>query len=107
MCIIVLEIISYLFYLIELEVGHCSVRIFICLKTYLLAIGNLAERFGGKWIFGGGILLSGIFTLLTPLAARIDYKMLIAVRILIGMASGPVFPSAAALWGQWVSKKLI
>ncbi|CAF1524391.1 unnamed protein product [Rotaria magnacalcarata] len=64
--------------------------------------GNLAERFGGKWIFGGGILISSILTLLTPLAARINYKLLIAIRVIIGMASGPAFPSAAALWGKWI-----
>ncbi|CAF0896316.1 unnamed protein product [Rotaria sordida] len=64
--------------------------------------GNLAEKFGGKWIFGGGIFIASILTLLTPLAARIDYKLLIAIRVIIGMASGPAFPSAAALWGKWI-----
>ncbi|CAF1348080.1 unnamed protein product [Adineta ricciae] len=64
--------------------------------------GNLAEKFGAKWIFGGSILVSSILTLLTPLAARVDYRLLIAIRVIIGMASGPAFPSAAALWGQWI-----
>ncbi|CAF1352641.1 unnamed protein product [Adineta ricciae] len=64
--------------------------------------GNLAEKFGAKWIFGGSILVSSILTLLTPLAARVDYRLLVAIRVIIGMASGPAFPSAAALWGQWI-----
>ncbi|CAF4812811.1 unnamed protein product, partial [Rotaria sp. Silwood2] len=64
--------------------------------------GNLAEKFGAKWIFGGGIFIASILTLLTPVAARIHYKLLIAIRVLIGMASGPAFPSAAALWGKWI-----
>ncbi|CAF3044070.1 unnamed protein product [Rotaria sp. Silwood2] len=64
--------------------------------------GNLAEKFGAKWIFGGGIFIASILTLLTPVAARIHYKLLIAIRVIIGMASGPAFPSAAALWGKWV-----
>ncbi|CAF4518676.1 unnamed protein product [Rotaria sp. Silwood2] len=64
--------------------------------------GNLAKKFGAKWIFGGGILISSILTPLTPLAARIHYKLLIAIRVIMGMVSGPVFPSAAALWGKWI-----
>ncbi|CAF3872931.1 unnamed protein product [Rotaria sp. Silwood1] len=64
--------------------------------------GNLAEKFGAKWIFGGGIFIAGILTLLTPFAARIHYTLLIVIRVLIGMASGLAFPSAAALWGKWI-----
>ncbi len=64
--------------------------------------GNLAEKFGAKWIFGGGILIAGLLTLLTPLAARTHVGLLIAIRFLTGVVSGPGFPSAAALWGKWV-----
>ena len=56
-------------------------------------------------MFGGCILSSGILTLLTPLAARIHYGLLIGIRVLIGMTSGSTFPSAAALWGKWVQCK--
>lgn len=65
----------------------------------------IAEKFGGKWVFGGVTLLTGILTLLTPVAARLDYRALVALRVLMGMASGPAFPSAAVLWGKWVIKK--
>jgi ACS family sodium-dependent inorganic phosphate cotransporter len=64
----------------------------------------MSERFGAKWIFGGCIFTASILTLLTPVAARIDYRLLIAIRVLTGMASGGAFPSAAALWGKWVNK---
>ncbi|CAF1039673.1 unnamed protein product [Rotaria sordida] len=64
--------------------------------------GNLAERFGAKWIFGGSILGAGILTLLIPLAARIHAGVLIAIQILNGAFQGPVFPSIAALWGRWI-----
>ncbi len=36
--------------------------------------GRLAEIIGGKWIFGCGILLTSIFTLLMPAAAKIDFR---------------------------------
>ncbi|CAF3556447.1 unnamed protein product [Rotaria sordida] len=64
--------------------------------------GNLAERFGAKWIFGGSILGAGILTLLIPLAARTHAGVLIAIQILNGAFQGPVFPSIAALWGRWI-----
>lgn len=48
------------------------------------------------------MLVGSILSLLTPVAARIDYRLLIAVRVLLGMVSGPAFPAAAVLWGKWV-----
>jgi ACS family sodium-dependent inorganic phosphate cotransporter-like MFS transporter 5 len=50
-----------------------------------LLIGALAERFGAKWVFGCGILVSGILTLLTPIAAKTHVGLLIFIRILIGI----------------------
>ncbi len=70
------------------------------IKTFFT--GNLAEKFGAKWILGGSVLIASILSLLTPLAARIHYKLLIAIRVILGMASGPAFPAAAVLWGKWV-----
>ncbi len=63
----------------------------------------MAEKFGAKWIFGGGILMAGLLTLLTPLAARTNVVLLIVIRFLTGVVSGPGYPAAAALWGKWVA----
>lgn len=70
--------------------------------TFFLTIGNVAEKFGAKWIFGGAVLIAGLLTLLTPLAARTHVGLLIAVRFLAGVVCGPGFPAAAALYGKWV-----
>ena len=45
----------------------------------------LFVRFGGKYLFGGGVLGTAALTLLTPLAARTNFALLIAVRILEGI----------------------
>lgn len=45
----------------------------------------MAERVGGKWLFGVGVLCTAILTLLTPLAARWGYAALITLRILEGL----------------------
>lgn len=41
---------------------------------------------GGKIVFGMGVLLTGLFSLLTPIAARSNVKTLILVRIMTGLA---------------------
>ena len=46
--------------------------------------GYLAAYFGGKALYGGGILLTALLTLLTPVAARTHFNLLIAVRVLEG-----------------------
>lgn len=47
-------------------------------------------------------MIAGLLSLLTPLAARTHVGVLIAIRFLTGLVSGPGFPTAAALWGRWV-----
>ena len=36
--------------------------------------GRAAEKYGGKWIFGIGILVTSIFTILMPFAAKFDVR---------------------------------
>ena len=40
--------------------------------------GRLAELYGGKWVLGLGILVTAVFTLLTPIAANTNFGLLIA-----------------------------
>lgn len=47
--------------------------------------GILAQRYGGKHVFGFGIFLTGVLTLLTPFAARMGPGYIIAVRVLEGI----------------------
>jgi len=62
----------------------------------------LAERVGGKVMFGGGILVTAMLTLLTPLAARWSVYMLIVLRVLEGIGEGVTFPSMHALLSCWI-----
>ncbi|WAR04254.1 VGLU2-like protein [Mya arenaria] len=48
--------------------------------------GYLATRLGGKYLFGGGVFLTALFTLITPLCAR---------------WSGVTYPSIHAIWSKW------
>ena len=37
-----------------------------------------------KWLFGVGILITSVFTVLMPIAAKTDYYLLLAVRVIEG-----------------------
>ena len=47
--------------------------------------GYLAEKYGGKWLFGIGTFITAFLTLLTPLAAKAGTTPFIAVRVLEGL----------------------
>ena len=47
--------------------------------------GWLGTRFGGKYLFGLGVLYTSVLTIFTPLAARHSVGMLILLRILEGL----------------------
>ncbi|XP_041369663.1 sialin-like [Gigantopelta aegis] len=49
--------------------------------------GWLATRFGGKRVFGWGIFLSALLTLITPVISNVSYVLLMIIRILLGAAS--------------------
>ena len=42
--------------------------------------GWLAERYGGKMVFGIGIVMTSVLTLFTPLAAETSVWLLVAMR---------------------------
>jgi len=48
--------------------------------------GWLASRYGGKHVFGSGVLITVIATMLVPVAARTHVVLLIALRVIMGLA---------------------
>ena len=47
--------------------------------------GWLAQRFGGKYVFGIGIVMTAVLTLFTPLAAQINIWALVVLRVVEGL----------------------
>ncbi|XP_042874013.1 sialin-like [Penaeus japonicus] len=64
--------------------------------------GRLAEMYGTKRVFGGAILVGGLLDLLTPVAARIHFGALIALRTLIGLSHGMVYPALNVMVAKWI-----
>ena len=48
--------------------------------------GLLAQRVGGKWVFGVGVVMTAILTTLTPFAAGTSVWLLVALRVLEGLS---------------------
>jgi len=61
----------------------------------------MADRYGGKWLLGGSVLVSSVISLLTPAAARIHLAAFLLLRIVSGFGAGVLFPALQALLARW------
>ncbi|XP_076368090.1 putative inorganic phosphate cotransporter isoform X2 [Tachypleus tridentatus] len=66
--------------------------------------GTLAKRFGDKRVFGLGILLSSVLTLLTPLSLQLPIGVFIVKRIVEGLGQGVMNPAMQSLLARWIPK---
>nr|XP_053635790.1 sialin-like [Cherax quadricarinatus] len=64
--------------------------------------GRMAEYLGGKIVFGTGIFLTAILTLLSPVCARASTTLFIIIRILEGFTEGVTFPAMNFMLASWV-----
>ncbi|XP_057660211.1 sialin-like isoform X2 [Diorhabda carinulata] len=67
--------------------------------------GVLAEKFGGKYSLGLGILSTAVFTLITPwviISTNGNWKVLVALRVIMGLGEGTTYPALNALLAKWV-----
>ncbi|XP_067658863.1 sialin-like [Haliotis asinina] len=63
--------------------------------------GWLAGRYGARRVWGLGMFVNGLGTILTPVSARLNLYVLYAVRFIIGFAAGVSYPATHSLWGRW------
>lgn len=67
--------------------------------------GMLAERYGGKWVLGGGLLSTAICTFITPFAVKKGgATALFILRVVEGLGEGPTMPGLMAMLSKWVPK---
>ncbi|GAB1606331.1 uncharacterized transporter slc-17.2-like, partial [Argonauta hians] len=64
--------------------------------------GVLADKYGGRRVIGVSILSTSLLTLLYPSLTRISGYFTLVLRILTGIASGPLFPTVQSLFSRWV-----
>ena len=67
--------------------GHVLAAYYYGYVATQLMGGRLSETIGAKMVYGTGIMLSGVFTLMGPVAVRAKFYAFIAIRVLTGAAS--------------------
>ncbi|XP_076045681.1 putative inorganic phosphate cotransporter [Oratosquilla oratoria] len=63
--------------------------------------GRLAEHFGGKVVLGWGIVLTGVFTVISPFCAWVAPELFFAIRVIEGLTEGVTFPAMHLLLATW------
>ena len=56
-------------------------------QAFFLCSAFLAERYGGRRVFGAAMLASSVFTLLLPVSAVLSKWLFLLMRILVGMGN--------------------
>lgn len=64
--------------------------------------GRMAEKYGGKLIYGLGVFLTGVLTIISPFAAYWGLIPFIIVRIAEGITEGVTFPAMHSMLAHWV-----
>ena len=65
----------------------------------------LAERFGGKYVFGIGLLLCSVGNFILPImTVNFETPVLTALRIMQGALQGLVVPAMYSLTAKWTPK---
>ncbi|KAK7082063.1 hypothetical protein SK128_021510 [Halocaridina rubra] len=64
--------------------------------------GRVAEYTGGKRVLGVSVLLSSVFALLSPVAARFSTNLFVTVRLLTGLAQGFAMPAVTRCLVVWI-----
>lgn len=68
-------------------------------STHIIA-GVLLKRVSAHLIFGWGVFISGLLTMLTPFVAS-NFCAFMAIRVLKGMFQGVAIPCLMAFWSKW------
>ena len=74
------------------------------LVTTILLGALLAQKIGGKMVFGMTVLGSSLLSLFVPFVSEMSPVALFVVRALQGAFQGPLYPALFVLASQWYPK---
>ena len=63
--------------------------------------GYLAGRYGARFIFGGAMIIAGLFSVVIPWGASIHWSIIWFLRLIVGLAHGVIWPSMAVIMSHW------
>ncbi|XP_046664255.1 vesicular glutamate transporter 2.1-like isoform X2 [Homalodisca vitripennis] len=86
----------------EQEVSHIAHASFFGYVATQILGGWLGACLGGSRVFGVGVALTALFSLVTPFVANTGVvNLLIAIRVIEGLFEGVTYPSIIAVWSRW------
>lgn len=85
--------IDYSFVIITFPLAHFVAQV---------PAGFLIDRFGAKWFYIGGVCLSSIMTIVTPVAIATSTAVVFVVRAFLGIAQSVLFPAVAVIIARWI-----
>lgn len=65
--------------------------------------GRLAEIVGARRVFGGGMLLASLLTVLTPAACYAHYYVILILRAVLGFFLGATWPAILPMAAAWIA----
>ena len=75
-----------------LQVGYILSAYFYGYIPMQLLAGWMADKFGVRHVLGTGMLIGGVLSVLSPVAARLHWGLFMALRVLMGFSMGVIFP---------------
>jgi ACS family sodium-dependent inorganic phosphate cotransporter len=85
----------------ETQKGLLLAAVFVGYIVSQTAGGWLVQRFGALRLLSIALLGFSSMTLLTPLAARHSFELLVALRTVLGLFEGLASPASYAMIGRW------
>ncbi|XP_066250757.1 vesicular glutamate transporter 1-like [Euwallacea similis] len=82
--------------------GYVLSSFFYGYLTTQLIGGVLGKKFGGKRVFGLGVVSTALITFVSPWLIKLHLFVLIAARILMGIFEGVTFASLYTIWAKWI-----
>lgn len=64
--------------------------------------GILANKYGTKLVFGLSNVTSCVLCLLMPMASYLDYRLMVALRLIQGFIAGISWPAMNHITGAWI-----
>jgi len=86
----------------EAQVGIVFSSFYFGYMFTMILGGYLADKYGGKYVLGFGVLAWSLFTFLTPIFAYQGFFAIFLIRVLLGLGEGVAFPSIHSLHARWI-----
>ena len=86
----------------ETQVGIVFSSFYFGYMFTMILGGYLADKYGGKYVLGFGVLAWSLFTFLTPIFAYQGFFAIFLIRVLLGLGEGVAFPSIHSLYARWI-----